>query len=61
MGYNVFSDNLSKIELTDECKVLCTISPNSYAIAEKDSAFKKSLLNSDFIVLDGVYFGLAAI
>ena len=61
MGYDIFSDNLSKIELTDKCKVLSTISPNSYAIAEKDSVFKKSLLNSDFIVLDGVYFGLAAI
>lgn len=61
MGYDIFSDNLSKIELTDKCKVLSTISPNSYAIAERDSIFKKSLLKSDFIVLDGVYFGLAAI
>jgi N-acetylglucosaminyldiphosphoundecaprenol N-acetyl-beta-D-mannosaminyltransferase len=61
MGYDIFSDNLSKIELTNDCKVLSTMSPNSYAIAEKDSVFKKSLVNSDFIVLDGVYFGLAAI
>jgi len=61
MGYNIFSDNLSKIELNDDCKVLSTMSPNSYAIAEKDSVFKKSLINSDFIVLDGIYFGLAAI
>ena len=38
-----------------------TISPNSYSIAEKDFIFKKSLLSSDILVLDGVYFGLAAI
>ena len=61
MGYNIFSDNLSEIPLVGNCKVLNTISPNSYAIAEKDIGFKKALSDSDFIVLDGVYFGLAAV
>ncbi|MCK9618075.1 MAG: WecB/TagA/CpsF family glycosyltransferase [Lentimicrobiaceae bacterium] len=61
-GFNVFSDNLEKIETVGKkAKLLTTISPNSYGISTKDLLFEKSLKNSDFLVLDGVYFALAPI
>ncbi|MFD1316836.1 WecB/TagA/CpsF family glycosyltransferase [Namhaeicola litoreus] len=62
LNYTVFSDFLEKINLeNDQCKVINTISPNSYGIATKDTVFKKSLMTSDYLVLDGVYFALASI
>lgn len=61
MGYRIFTDDLSKIELSNDCKILNTISPNSYTIATKDDDFKRSLRDSDFLVLDGVYFALASL
>jgi len=63
LGYNVFSDNLKKIPIQGEkCRVInCSISPNNYGLATKDEAFKKVLQNTDFLVLDGVYFALASI
>lgn len=61
-GFQVFSDELDKIQLNDEkAKTLNTISPNSYGISTKDSDFRKALIESDFLVLDGVYFALASI
>lgn len=57
MGYDVFSDNLDKIDL-DNKYIINTISPNSYGIATKDKEFKRALIKSDFLVLDGVYFAL---
>ena len=63
LGFNVFSDNLSKIPIRDDkCRSInCSISPNNYGLATKDSSFKKVLQNTDFLVLDGVYFALASI
>ncbi len=62
LGYKVFSDHLSKIIIRGkECRVINTISPNSYGIATKDPVFKKALRSTDYLVLDGVYFALAAI
>jgi N-acetylglucosaminyldiphosphoundecaprenol N-acetyl-beta-D-mannosaminyltransferase len=63
LGFNVFSDSLSKIPIrADKCRsVNCSISPNNYGLAEKDPAFKKVLQNTDYLVLDGVYFALASI
>ncbi|WP_237488255.1 WecB/TagA/CpsF family glycosyltransferase [Hufsiella ginkgonis] len=43
------------------CRVINTISPNSYGIATKDREFKKALQTSDYLVLDGVYFAIAPI
>lgn len=61
-GFRVFSDNLCKIDIKSEKnKLLCTISPNSYGLSQKDPYFKKVLMESDFLVLDGVYFALASI
>jgi N-acetylglucosaminyldiphosphoundecaprenol N-acetyl-beta-D-mannosaminyltransferase len=62
MGFNLFSDNLSAISITEpHCKALNTMSPNSYGLSTKDSEFKNVLKKSDYLVLDGVYFALASI
>src|SRR5690554_3655322 len=62
IGFKVFSDELAKIPLeSPDCKVINTISPNSYGIATKDAEFKNSLQKSDYLVLDGVYFAFASL
>ena len=61
LGYRVFSDDLSKIELCDNCKICNTISPNSYGISTKDPLFREALMQTDYLVLDGVYFALSSI
>lgn len=61
INYNVFSDDLSLISYDNtSCKVINTISPNSYGVATKDKEFKKALRATDYLVLDGVYFAFAA-
>ena len=62
MGFNVFNDDLGKIKV-DRCRhaTLNTISPNSYGISTKNTDFHDALVKSEFLVLDGVYFGLASI
>ena len=62
LGYKLFSDDLTRIPLRGEkCRVINCMSPNSYSLALKDEAFRKALHNTDFLVLDGVYFALASI
>jgi N-acetylglucosaminyldiphosphoundecaprenol N-acetyl-beta-D-mannosaminyltransferase len=62
MRFKVFSDHLSKIPLTPRtCQVINTISPNSYGVSTKDAEFEQALKNSDYLVLDGVYFAIASI
>ena len=62
IGFEVFSDNLSLIPIRDgNCKVINTISPNSYGISTKDIEFRNALKNSDYLVLDGVYFAFASL
>jgi len=62
LGYTVFSDNLSKISHKQEkCKVINTISPNSYGLSIKDLEFELALMSTDYLVLDGVYFAFASL
>ena len=62
MGFDVFSDSLKNIDLnSSRAKTLNTISPNSYGISSFDLEFRRSLMDSDYLVLDGVYFSLASI
>lgn len=63
IGFRVFSDELSKIPIrnNDHCRVINTISPNSYGLTTKDRIFKQALRESDYLVLDGVYFALSSI
>ena len=61
-GFVVFSDFLDNIIIHDSCaQTLNTVSPNSYGISTKDPLFRAALKNSDYLVLDGVYFALASI
>ncbi len=62
MGFTIFNSTLDNINL-NVCKpiILNTISPNSYGISTKDFEFNDALKNSDYLVLDGVYFALASI
>lgn len=62
IGFNIFSDDLSLIP-TDikKCRVINTISPNSYGLSTKDSEFKIALQKTDYLVLDGVYFAFASL
>lgn len=52
---------MAKIDLTEKCQLCNTISPNSYGISTKDIKFREALKNSDYLVLDGVYFALSSI
>jgi N-acetylglucosaminyldiphosphoundecaprenol N-acetyl-beta-D-mannosaminyltransferase len=62
IGFKVFSDDLSKIDIRNgRCRTINTISPNSYGIATKDEVFRQALKKTDFLVLDGVYFALGSI
>ena len=62
IGFKVFSDDLLSIVIEEKhCRVVNTISPNSYGIATKDKEFEQALKTSDYLVLDGVYFALASI
>jgi len=61
-GFKVFSDDLDKIPIEEGqgCQVINTISPNSYGISTQDPEFRTALKNTDYLVLDGVYFALSS-
>lgn len=62
IGFKVFDDHLSTISIRNgACRVINTISPDSYGVSTKDSEFERALKASDYLVLDGVYFSLASI
>lgn len=62
IGFTVFSDNLSVIPIQNtQCRVINTISPNSYGVSTKEAEFEKALKSSDYLVLDGVYFAFASL
>lgn len=62
LGFNVFSSKLDLIPIDEnKTSVINTISPNSYGLALKDDVFKQALINSDYLVLDGVYFAFASL
>lgn len=61
IGFKVLDDTLDKITINNgKCRVINTISPNSYGVSTKDVEFKKALKTSDILVLDGVYFAFAS-
>ncbi len=57
-GYNIIKDSLAQVE-TNKNTLINTISPNSYGLAVKDLEMREALKGSDYLVLDGLYFGLA--
>ena len=58
LGFRLIKDDLSIVPL-DQRVLINTISPNSYGIAVKDPLMHDSLAKADYLVLDGMYFGLA--
>jgi N-acetylglucosaminyldiphosphoundecaprenol N-acetyl-beta-D-mannosaminyltransferase len=62
LGFKVFDDSLTRITIEGhQCKVMNTISPNSYGLSTKDREFEQALKSTDFLVLDGVYFAFASL
>ena len=59
MGYEVFVDDLSTLDLTKK-NVINTINPHSYITAKNDTLFEKALRDSDFLIPDGSGIVLAA-
>jgi N-acetylglucosaminyldiphosphoundecaprenol N-acetyl-beta-D-mannosaminyltransferase len=55
-GYSLVIDSLNCIP-TNERILINTISPNSYGISVQDKDMDKALKGSDFLILDGAYFG----
>lgn len=51
-NYNLFADNLARVT-TSSKKVISTINPFSFLIAEKDTYFKNALQNSEILLPDG--------
>ena len=56
-GFNLVKDSLDCVPM-DGKSVVNTISPNSYGIATRDPEMMEALQGADYLVLDGVYFGL---
>ena len=60
-GYRVYDDDCANIPIEGPPRTVSTISPNSYGMATRDPVFRQALQNADYLVLDGVYFGLAGL
>lgn len=61
-NYPVFKGDLHEIKYQNQQHFLInTISPNSYGLAVKNPTVKKALQQSDVLILDGLYFGWAAL
>ena len=51
--YSIFNSGLDKIKFNSKC-LINTINQYSYITAEKDTEFKKALIESDVLLPDGV-------
>lgn len=58
LGFNLIKNDLSIVPL-DKRVLINTISPNSYGISVIDPDMHDALAGADYLVLDGMYFGLA--
>ena len=56
-GYTLVKESLDCVPM-DGKAVVNTISPNSYGISQKDAEMDQALKGADYLILDGVYFGL---
>ncbi|NHF61392.1 WecB/TagA/CpsF family glycosyltransferase [Flavobacteriaceae bacterium TP-CH-4] len=59
LGYRIFTNDLSHLP-TNQKVIVNTLNQYSYCIAERDSRFKKALLDSDVLLPDGIGVVLAA-
>ena len=53
LGYKILKKPLKTINFS-EVKVINTINPHSYCVANKDLDFKQALENSDILLPDGI-------
>lgn len=53
LGYHILKKPLASLDLNG-IKIINTINPHSYSIAEKDTAFKNALMASDVLLPDGI-------
>ena len=61
MGYDIFIDDISAIEIKKEVKqVINTLNPHSYVTAKEDALFDLSLKTSDTLLPDGSGIVMAA-
>lgn len=61
-GYNVFNRDLATIPIDGEgCRTINTINPDVYGVAVNDPSTREALANSDYLMLDGVYFQLGSL
>jgi bacterial polymer biosynthesis proteins, WecB/TagA/CpsF family len=55
-GYKLVVNSLDCVPTDKKC-LINTVSPNSYGISVKDKIMDAALKGSDFLILDGLYFG----
>ena len=61
MGYDVYSDDVKKIEIPkNRKKIINTINPHSYITAKNDKTFEEALRCSDILLPDGSGIVLAS-
>ena len=53
LGYSIFRNSLDSIDFESN-KIINTINPHSYCVANKDLVFKEALENSDILLPDGI-------
>jgi N-acetylglucosaminyldiphosphoundecaprenol N-acetyl-beta-D-mannosaminyltransferase len=58
LNYNITKQSLDQIDFETK-RIINTINPHSYCIAEQDLQFKQALLSSDILLPDGVGIVLA--
>jgi N-acetylglucosaminyldiphosphoundecaprenol N-acetyl-beta-D-mannosaminyltransferase len=57
LGFRLIKNDLSVVPL-DGKVLINTMSPNSYGISVKDTVMYDALTKADYLVLDGMYFGI---
>jgi N-acetylglucosaminyldiphosphoundecaprenol N-acetyl-beta-D-mannosaminyltransferase len=60
MSYNVFTDDINQLQITQGKQIINTINPHSYVTAKSDSLFETALRDSDILLPDGSGIVIAA-
>lgn len=60
MSYNVFTDDINTLQITEEKQIINTINPHSYVTAKSDPLFETALRDSDVLLPDGSGIVIAA-
>jgi len=60
MSYDVFTDTIDKLCITDTKQIINTINPHSYVTAKNDLLFQEALRDSDILLPDGSGIVMAA-